>query len=76
VYRVYNPGVKRPGCGADHSSPSRAEVKNDWSYTSTPPIRLNGVDRDKFTLYVRGLKLRNDCRILMVGPEGKKIRRG
>jgi hypothetical protein len=28
---------------ADHSHASRAEVKNTWSYTSTPPIRLHGV---------------------------------
>jgi hypothetical protein len=34
-------GVKRPGRKADHSPPS-AEVKNAWSYTSTPPIRLHG----------------------------------
>jgi hypothetical protein len=32
------------GCEADHSPPSRAEVKNAWSYTSTPPIRLHGVE--------------------------------
>jgi hypothetical protein len=36
------PGVKRLGREADHSSPSSAEVKNAWSYTSTPPIRLHG----------------------------------
>jgi hypothetical protein len=36
-------GIKRPGREADHSPPSSAEVKNAWSYTSTPPIRLNGV---------------------------------
>jgi hypothetical protein len=30
-------GVKRPGREADHSPPSRAEVKNAWSYTSIPP---------------------------------------
>jgi hypothetical protein len=34
--------VKRPGREADHSLPSSAEVKNAWSYTSTPPIRLHG----------------------------------
>jgi hypothetical protein len=32
-------GVKRSGREADHSPPSRAEVKNAWRYTSTPPIR-------------------------------------
>jgi hypothetical protein len=28
---------------ADQSPPSSAEVKNAWSYTSIPPIRLYGV---------------------------------
>jgi hypothetical protein len=37
------PGVKRPGREADHSPPSSVEVKNVWSYTSTPPIFLHGV---------------------------------
>jgi hypothetical protein len=35
--------VKRPKRDADHSPPSSAEVKNKWSYTSTPPVRLHGV---------------------------------
>jgi hypothetical protein len=30
------PGVKQPWCEADHSPLSSAEVKNAWSYTSTP----------------------------------------
>jgi hypothetical protein len=30
------PGVKRPGCGADHSHLYNAEVKDAWSYNSTP----------------------------------------
>jgi hypothetical protein len=30
------------GRKADHSLPSSVEVKNAWSYTSTPPIRLHG----------------------------------
>jgi hypothetical protein len=38
-----SPGVKRLGREADHSPPSSAEVKNAWSYTSIPPICLNGV---------------------------------
>jgi hypothetical protein len=29
-------GVKRSSSGADHSPSSSAEVKNAWSYTSTP----------------------------------------
>jgi hypothetical protein len=36
-------GVKRPVREADHSPPPSAEVKNAWSYTSTPPVRLHGV---------------------------------
>jgi hypothetical protein len=36
-------GVKRPGREVEHSPPSRAEVKNAWSYTSTLPVRLHGV---------------------------------
>jgi hypothetical protein len=36
-------GVKWPGREADHSPPSSAEVKNEWSYTSTPAIRLHGL---------------------------------
>jgi hypothetical protein len=29
-------GVNQPVCKADHSPPSSADVKNAWSYTSTP----------------------------------------
>jgi hypothetical protein len=36
-------GVKRPGREADHSPSSSAEVKNAWSYTSTPLGCLRGV---------------------------------
>jgi hypothetical protein len=36
-------GVKRPEREADRSPPSSADVRNVWSYTSTPPIRLHGV---------------------------------
>jgi hypothetical protein len=32
-----SPGVKRLGHEDDHSPPSRAEVKNAWIYTFTPP---------------------------------------
>ena len=31
---------------AAHSPASSAEVKNDWSYTSTPPLRRHGLDKD------------------------------
>jgi hypothetical protein len=36
VLGAISPGVKRPGREADHSHPSSSEVRNAWSYTSTP----------------------------------------
>jgi hypothetical protein len=36
VAGVLSRGVKRPRREADYSPPSNAEVKNAWSYTSTP----------------------------------------
>jgi hypothetical protein len=32
----------------EHSPSSSAEVRNEWSYTSTAFIFLHGVDRDNF----------------------------
>jgi hypothetical protein len=29
--------ITKPGREADHSPPSSAKVKNEWSYTFTPP---------------------------------------
>jgi hypothetical protein len=37
VQGAYSSVVKRPGREADHSTPTGAEVKNMWIYTSTPP---------------------------------------
>jgi len=37
--------ILRPGCDADRSLPSSAEVKNEWRYTSaphTPSWRVQG----------------------------------
>jgi hypothetical protein len=42
-------GVKQSGCEVNHSPPPRREVKNKWSYTSAPPTRLHGEDKDNFT---------------------------
>lgn len=33
----------------DKSQAFSAEVKNEWSSTSTPPICLHGMDGDNFT---------------------------
>ena len=41
--------LKRPRHEACHSALLSAEVKNVWSYTSSPTIRLNGVNRDNST---------------------------
>ena len=41
--------MKPPGREADHSPPPSTEVKNQWSDTSTTPVCLRGVYRDKFT---------------------------
>jgi hypothetical protein len=36
--------VNRSGRETDHSPPSSAEVNNEWCYTSTPSVRLHGVE--------------------------------
>jgi len=43
--------VKQTGYEVNHSSPSLAKVKNEWSCTSAPPISLHGMDRGNFTFY-------------------------
>jgi hypothetical protein len=42
------PEVKRPGSEVDCSPPSSNEVKNEWSYTSTAPICVHGMNRQPF----------------------------
>ena len=37
------PGVKRPGRGVDHPTPSSAEVKERVELASTPPLGLRGL---------------------------------
>jgi len=48
-------GLERPGREADHSPPSRAEIKNACSYTSTPQYVFMAwcliKHRDNFLLY-------------------------
>jgi len=41
----------------EHSHPSSAEVKNQWSYTSIPSLCLHEVDMDNstFTIFSRFL---------------------
>jgi hypothetical protein len=40
---IFNCNIKQSGREADHSPPSSAKVKNEWSYTSTFPIRRHGM---------------------------------
>ena len=37
--------VKQPGRDVDHSPPPSAAIKNEWSYTSAPPICLQSVKK-------------------------------
>jgi hypothetical protein len=45
-------GVKQPRLFVGHSVQFNAEVKNEWRYTSTPPVCLLGVDKDNFTFFL------------------------
>ena len=44
--------VKRSDREVKHSPLSNADVKDAWSYTTTPPIFLHRVDRETFTIYI------------------------
>jgi hypothetical protein len=48
------PGVKQPRNEVNHSSPSSAKVKNEWSYTSAPPVYVQGVDRENSAFMCSG----------------------
>jgi len=39
--------MKQQGREVDHLATSSAEVKNEWSCTSAPPLHFCGVDREK-----------------------------
>jgi len=45
-------GVKRPQPQIDHKPPSSAEMKNEWSYTFSPPICLHGIIKDNLTFHL------------------------
>jgi hypothetical protein len=47
------PAIKRPWREADLYPQSTAEVKNEWSYTFTPPIPLHGVHTDSFITFLK-----------------------
>jgi len=47
-----SPQVKWLGCEADHSTASSTEVNEEWNYTTTCPLYLDGMPRDKFTSFI------------------------
>jgi len=53
--------VKRPGREVYHSSLLSAEVKKNWRYISTPPLRLRGVHWDSFTILPSNKDLHSRC---------------
>ena len=46
-----------PERDVSHSFTSNAEFKNEWSYTSTPPVCLHGLDRDNFSFLLLSFNL-------------------
>jgi hypothetical protein len=52
AYLASFPGVKRPRREVGHSTPSSAEVKNECSCTSAPPVCLHGVNTSTLLLKV------------------------
>lgn len=67
------PGVIQLGRDADQSLLRRAEVKNQWNYTFTPPVWLYGMDRDKCILlpFSRDGSALRSC--LLLGSRGKEV---
>lgn len=54
----YATASKGTGREVHHSYPFTAEVKNQWSYISSRPVSLHGVERDSYTvLAVRHVSL-------------------
>jgi hypothetical protein len=47
----FSRGVKWPGHEDNHVPPSSSEVKNKWSYTSTPAVCIFSVYKENFTFY-------------------------
>jgi hypothetical protein len=50
----YFPGLKQSSCKVYHSSPPSTSVKNEFSYNSTPPVCLQGVDWNELYLQTFG----------------------
>ena len=63
-YWVSFPEIKKLEHEADHSNPSSAQVQNEWSYTSTPPVCIHGVERSSTSILL--LVLMVDIRLCTV----------
>ena len=51
-YPGYFLGVEGPGGQFNHSPPCSVEVKSEWSYTTSPPIRQRAVDSYNSTFFL------------------------
>jgi hypothetical protein len=52
-------GLMRPGRDVNHALPPIADVQNEWSYTSVPPICLHGLGKENVTFLSLPLPRRN-----------------
>jgi hypothetical protein len=58
VPRTLSIGVKQQCQGTDHSSAFRTGVKNEWSYTSTPPVCLHDMQGTLYFPFLHNKGLR------------------
>jgi hypothetical protein len=56
---VFYPRGKAARRNAQHSPPPSAEVKNEWSHTSTPHVYLHVAERDKCLMFKTPVKNSN-----------------
>jgi hypothetical protein len=49
---AFSMGVKQLGHENNHSPPSSAKVKNEWSNSSALPVCLHGMDRVNLTFFL------------------------
>ena len=66
------PGLKRPVHETEHSPPSTVEVKNEWNYTSTPPVCLMArtVTRLVFMFMLTNSEYSTECHSVEVHTGG------
>jgi hypothetical protein len=62
MYRVTFPEIRLSGRDVRHLTPSSVDLKNEWSYNSTPHICFQDVDKVYITLKIRNIKTRK-CEI-------------